>query len=336
MNDSIEHSAIFDLMVRVLSGEATSAEKEKLQLWIDEDTENLKAFDSYRKTWEAMEKVRGLTSDDIDSEWDKLENRIDIIDAQHNLSSREHNKTFTLYRVAAAIVFFMIAAFSVYYYFEQAGEQKWKAGDVSRIVELPDGTRVTLNNHSSLALEGDFSGQLRKVSLVGEAFFEVVRNTQKPFVIQTDDVKIEVLGTSFNVNAYGAEEKVEVIVNSGKVAVYKHGNKKEKIILLPGEKGVYIRPSKSLTSMVNNDVNYLAWKTKKLIFEDMPLNEVVKTLNRVYQSNLVIMDERMMKCPITSTFENQSLDVIMEVLKATLNLKTTENKGSIEIRGDGC
>ncbi len=336
MNNPIENSAIFDLVVRVLSGEATSQDKDKLQLWIDENPENSQSFDSYKKTWEFVEKVRGLTTDDVDSEWHKLESRIDTGDDLYQLPAGEQPKTFIFYKVAAAIIFFMLAAFAAYYYIERTRNQEWVAEDVSRIVELPDGTKVTLNNHSTLALEGDFDGKLRKVSMEGEAFFEVVRNEQKPFVIQTDDVKIEVLGTSFNVLAYRTEEKVEVVVNSGKVAVYKRGDKKEKVILHPGEKGIYIRPSKSLTSIVNSDVNYLAWKTKRFVFEDIPLSEVVTTLNKVYQSRLVIKDERMMECPITSTFENQPLDVIMEVLKATLNLETIEKDGSIEIRGDGC
>lgn len=336
MNNPIKNSAIFDLVVRVLSGEATSEENEKMQLWIDENPKNMQVFDSYKKTWEAMEKIRGLTSDDVDSEWHKLESRIDTSDDRYQLPARGQSKSFTFYKVAAVIVFFMLAAFAAYNYIEQTRNQEWVAEDVSRIVELPDGTKVTLNNHSTLAMDRDFNGKLRKVSLVGEAFFEVVRNEQKPFVIQTGDVKIEVLGTSFNVHAYGTEEKVEVVVNSGKVAVYKLGDKKEKVILISGEKGVYIRPSKLLTSMVNSDVNYLAWKTKKIIFEDMPLNEVIKTLNRVYKSHLIIKDQRMVNCPITSTFENQSIDVIMEVLKATLNLETTEKDGNIEIRGEGC
>jgi len=336
MNDPIEHNAIFDLMVRVLSGEATPAEKEKLQLWIDENPDNSQAFDSYKKTWESMEKVRGLTTDDIDSEWNKLESRIDTIDIHHHMPVGEQKGIFTLYRVAAAILFFMIAAFAVYYYLNKTGEQEWVAENISRIVELPDGTKVTLNNHSTLTFGRGFNEKLRNVYLTGEAFFEVVRDEQKPFVIQTDDVKIEVLGTSFNVHAYEANEKVEVVVNTGKVAVYKRGDKKEKIILHRGEKGIYVKPSESLTTIVNRDVNYLAWKTKKLVFEDMPLDEVVKTLNKVYQSRIVIKDARMMECPITSTFENQSLDVIMEVLKATLNFETIEKEGNIEISGEGC
>jgi ferric-dicitrate binding protein FerR (iron transport regulator) len=336
MDNPIENSAIFDLVVRVLSGEATSEEKERLQEWLNAHPENGQAFEEYKKTWEAMEKVRGVTSDDLDAEWQKLESRIDAAVIDDSSSSGLKTKSFAFYRVAAVILFFLVAAFAAYFYLDQRRGQEWVAVNEMRVIELPDGSKVTLNKDSRLAYSQDFNRDQRTVSLSGEAFFEVARNERKPFVIQASDVKIEVLGTSFNVLAYKRDDQVEVVVNTGKVAVYKEGSPKDKIVLRRGEKGVYARRSGSLTTTVNSDVNYLAWKTGKLIFEDTPLEEVVKTLNRVYRSRLVLMDSTMTSCPITSTFENQSLDVILEVLKATLNLETSERNGKIEIRGEGC
>lgn len=336
MDNPIENSAIFDLVVRVLSGEATPDESGRLQVWLDERLENRQAFEEYNKTWEAMEKVRGVTSEELNAEWRKLESRIEEENMDVSLPGGAVRRTFGFYRVAAVILFFLFAAFAAYFYLNQRREQEWVAFNEMRVIELPDGSKVTLNKDSRLAYGQDFNKDQRTVSLSGEAFFEVMRNERKPFVIQTADIKIEVLGTSFNVLASKMEDHVEVVVNTGKVAVYKIGYKKNRIVLKPGEKGIYKKPSGSLTATVNGDVNYLAWKTGKLVFEDMPLEEVVKTLNRVYRSRLVLMDSTMTSCPITSTFENQSLDVILEVLKATLNLETSERNGKIEIRGEGC
>jgi len=174
----------------------------------------------------------------------------------------------------------------------------------------------------------------RGIELKGEAFFEVESNQALPFIISTGKTSVEVVGTSFNVQAYANNPFQEVVVTSGKVKFF--SDSQHIVTLNPGEKGTYHKASILLSKTKNKDPNFLSWKTKKIVFSNLGLTEVIKTINRIYNSEIIISAEVKETCAVTVTFENQSLESILNVLKSTLNLKFEANGNKILITGAGC
>jgi len=187
-------------------------------------------------------------------------------------------------------------------------------------VELSDGTLVTLNRDTRIHYPDHFAKDIREVSIEGEAFFEVTPNPNKPFIIHAGEATVKVLGTSFSVNAYPQNDRVEVIVASGKVEVSKPANL-HKITLDRGDKGTFINSSKQLTKSLNTDPNFLAWKTRTFIFNETALAEVVQQLNKVYRVQIELPDQQTNDLLLNAHFEKETLDFILEVISTTHGLQ---------------
>ena len=167
------------------------------------------------------------------------------------------------------------------------------------------------------------------VSLEGEAFFQVERDVNRPFIIKADGIEVKVLGTSFNIKAYEDTDEIEVTVSSGQVALTKPGDVPESVILKPGNKGVFNRSDHTLAISRDIDRNYLAWKTRSFVFEDQSLVEVVQILNKVYNSSIHVSSDSLKEARITTSFNDQTLDAILNVLSATLDFEVEDDNGKI-------
>lgn len=333
MKEHPEHIEFLDLIVKDLSGELTSDDQQRLQDWVASNDDNRKLYDEYMKVWKEMDKVTGRTSREIDKEWTRLQQ---AIHEETDATIEKTRKTSMLWRIAASIVIFVTVGAAIIYVWNLNRYQEIISDAAVEQVELPEGSKVSLNVDTKLAYSKKFQSDTRQVELEGEAFFEVVQDTIRPFIIKTGDIQIEVLGTSFNVKAYPHEDQVEVTVERGKVAVYRIKNKNDVVILVKGEKAVFDKSSRELEALANENINYQSWKTKKIIFEDTPMSEVVRIINEIYQSDLRLLTTDLKDCPVTTTFDNQSLETILNVLSSTLNLTITKEGGAIIISGEGC
>jgi len=321
----------FDLIVRYLAGETMVKESLKVETWILENPANRQLFDEYKKVWESLGKVQDITGIDLQAEWKKLEEKINTADTGkfiRPIQTRKRTFSFYLTRIAAVLVIGLFISLTGIYIYRNSVYNTYRTYKGTLLVELPDGSHVTLNNESILRSGKKFSEEKCEINLVGEGYFEVLPDPDKPFIIHTGEIEIAVLGTSFNVNAYKENEMIEVVVKTGQVAVSKEGAMLERIILKPGNKGTYNKSDKSLKLTRNQDPNYLSWKTKHFIFEDRPLEEVIETINKVYHSNIQILGDSLKQSRITTSFNNQSITAILNVLEATLNIevRTTEDK----------
>lgn len=197
-------------------------------------------------------------------------------------------------------------------------------------IELSDGSLVTLNQDSKINYPNKFGEHSREISIEGEAFFEITANPQKPFIIHAGEATIKVLGTSFTVNAYPENDLIEVIVESGKVKFSKKRDNEKTdmaMILDPGEKGIYVTTSNKLTKCMNNDPNFLAWKTHELIFLETSLAEVIKQLNKVYRVKIRTTTPELENLLLNAHFKDESLDFILEIISSTHGLEVKEKDG---------
>ncbi len=208
------------------------------------------------------------------------------------------------------------------------------ASNVIESETLIDGTVITLNRNSTLTYPEKFKKEIREVELSGDAYFEVEHNKNQPFVIKSQDIEIEVLGTSFYVNAHEKNATVEVVVNSGGVAL--RSDKQNQVVLKAGDRGVFDKKTRQLTRYKNEDINYNSWKTRMLVFDDTELLEVVDKLNEVYNTNIEIINPEINDCHITVTFDNMSIEAVLNILGETLDIIIEKSKQGYIISGEGC
>ncbi len=319
-----------ELITRHLSGESSVSEEKELRRWLAENPENIKLLDQYTTVWEKLGRVESVAGIDLDAEWNVLESRMAESEKVVSLhAGRKRSASFYITRIAVAAMLAVVLTFTGIYTVNRFGYRTMATMNQPEELVLPDGSEVTLNHFSSLKYPRKFSGEIRSVKLEGEGFFEVESDPDNPFLINTRDVDIRVLGTSFNVNAYSENAAVEVIVKTGEVAVTRHGEVPRTIILKPGNKGVYKKTEETLEITQEIDRNYLAWKTKSFVFEDQTLLDVSKQLNKVYQAEIIIDSDSLKDARITTTFNDQSLDIILNVLSATLDLDVRKSNGQI-------
>jgi transmembrane sensor len=334
MSSESEHIEYLDLIVKELSGENSVEDQKKLLLWLNEDEENQKIFDSYKSTWNEMDRVNGKSSREINLEWIRLENDINFEDSAPLATQR--SLFSNVYRYAAVLLFVVVAGFTVYYFLNNQGTEQLVAQVQIQELKLSEGSKVTVNSNSKLTYPKRFQKDKREVELSGEAFFEVAKDPNRPFIIHAGELQVEVLGTSFNVRAYENQNEIEVSVSSGKVAVYRPENPDEKVVLIKGQKAIFYKSSTKIEASINDNINFDSWKTKQIIFEDTPLPEVVRIINEIYKSDLELVGTQLNECPVTTTFDNQSLKSILNVLESTLDLTIEQKGNSFIISGEGC
>ncbi len=156
-------------------------------------------------------------------------------------------------------------------------------------VELCDGTKVYLNSGTRLEFPSRFDGDMRSVSLKGEAYFEVARNESKPFVVEVDEMKVKVLGTAFNIKSYVDEPGVYTTLVQGSVAILRDGQPEKKI--KPGEQAYYNKGVGTL-SVSSVDVNeFTAWKDGLFYFKDIALEEILRIVARWYDLEIFYMNQ---------------------------------------------
>jgi ferric-dicitrate binding protein FerR (iron transport regulator) len=169
-----------------------------------------------------------------------------------------------------------------------------------------------------------FRGKYRRVLLKGEAFFEVERNVDNPFVVNTNETLTKVLGTSFNIE--GEDARVKVYVNTGKVAFWHKKDKKSRVYLGAGDQGVFNKQKHTLRKLHADDKNIIAWKTGKVFFDNTPLIEVLNILEEHYDVKFKYQQEALKTIALTAKFDQAPLGEVIEIIEFSLDIKITRIK----------
>jgi len=341
-----------ELTARYLSGEIDAAGVQELSAWVAENAENQEFFRQSQQAWSLAEEVRIADSLNLDDEWKNISKgstKDDVRSTMYEVRSTDeelqadkkplavirHISPFTVFlRVAAVIVLLAVPAFFLYLYLNKPAMQELTASAGRMETTLPDGSRITLNSGAVIRYPEKFKGKSRPVSLEGEAYFDVAHNAAKPFIISTDGIRVEVKGTSFYINTRALSGDFELVLTTGKVELYFENQQGQARVVMPGEKAV-IHGSR-ITVAPNADANYMAWKTRRITFTNEPLFHVAATLGKVYQADIRIADPALAQCRLTASFDNQSLESVLNVLKATLDIDIRNSGSLVEISGKGC
>lgn len=196
-------------------------------------------------------------------------------------------------------------------------------------VLLTDGTRITVNGGSELVFPEKFEGADRTVYLKeGEAYFEIAQDAAHPFIVKSQQLNVQVLGTSFSIRDYGNEKTASVSVNSGKIAVAA-GTSLE---LIAGT-GSVLDKRKGTFTKHDIDVNMItAWTRGECVFQDASLQEVLQVLQHRHAVQFEVKDSSLLKRKFTATFRNNSMQSIMQQLKLMSNINYTITGNHIVIQ----
>ncbi len=206
--------------------------------------------------------------------------------------------------IAASIAILFV--FSFMFIKQQLSEQDVRiilasTGHGERLeVRLPDSSTVILNSLSSLSYPEKFTKDTREVTLTGEGYFSITKDATKPFRVNTDDINVQVLGTIFNIKAYNNEKLIETALLEGSIAIAINNGKQ--IIMSPGEIALYDRTNKSLNIKTANLSDISSWKENQFVFEDCPLQEICKILEREKDISIIIEDESLKNFRMTAKF----------------------------------
>lgn len=195
---------------------------------------------------------------------------------------------------------------------------------------LADGTKVFLNAESSLKYPVHFAGDLRKVKLKGEAYFEVKRDPVRPFIVDVNDLQVKVLGTSFGVRAYAEEENIWTTLVAGKVHVLTGG---KEFNLNPSEQAVYHKGANAVKIASVDTELYVGWKDGRLVFDNCPLEQILRDLGRWYSFEVFYANQQAREIPFSlNVRKHEKFAQVLELMRNTGKVQFEINKNTVIVR----
>jgi transmembrane sensor len=319
------------LITNYISGECSEAEQLQVEEWIKTDPSVKNEVESLKKIYNSKLETGLLeqTNDAWDYVHDKIHSRTNEIHVnKYNINPL----TFRILK-AAAILLVIIGG---YFISAQIGlfkknikpeliwvERAALPGERLKMI-LSDSSTIILNADSRIKYPDRFINNSREIYLEGEAFFEVSKDTNKPFIVRTGEIITTVLGTKFNVKAYSKETEISVSLVEGKVKVSagKENTENKNIILKPSQQLTYNKVDKKDSVGLFDEEKAIGWKDKKLKFEKEPLEKILIALERSYGVKFELADKSYASWKVSANFNNASITSVIEVLKNLTNLKS--------------
>lgn len=308
---------------RYIKGESDENERSYVEsLFENKGEENYILKKLIREDWEEISKGKIKEDVDLEKTLDRIHHEIRKKESQ--IRKKPIRRLISIYIRAAAILVLpmLIAGGLLIGYFLNMGKPISDRQAATTIYApmgsrvsfiLPDSTTGMLNSGSHLSYFLPFAGS-RHVELEGEAWFNVNKDEQHPFEINTGKSYVKVLGTAFNISAYPAESYVEVVLVEGKVE-FGDGNSGEKVIINPSER--LVCQSDKITKLNVEPSKYYAWTEGKLVFRGDPMAEVARRIERWYNVKIIIADRELEKYSFRGTFQDDSIEEVLRFLALT-------------------
>ena len=329
----------WELFLKQKNNSISSQEMTNFNNWKDRSARNLEIVREFELIYTSSEAGNNFSEFNPKENWNELHAMIKV---ESESKSGKNIRLFPWFaRVAAAAILILGFTFIYYQYStipsSELNLQSMVQTDDSgiKMVELTDGSTVWLNHNSELLYPEAFQRDTRTLYLKGEGFFDVKPDPDKPFIVHSGSSKTTVLGTSFNLRAYGDEEEVKLTVVTGKVS-FTLADDKEKVIVTPGNNGILRNETMSISQSINEDLNFLSWKTGELIFNNNLLSELVATLERHYDTGIEVENPETLNCRFTGNFQDTELENAVKVITRATGTSYTFTGDHYTIHGSGC
>lgn len=313
----------------------------------------------------------GTQQSDNSTAFNKIKDKIKIAEQSDNVNQQTKvlnlapgnlKKKYKLWAVAAAALLFAAGGLTYIYYFAPllngaVAIQKTTAPGQRIALSLSDGTKITLNSQSTITYPASFTGNTREVTLNGEAFFDVKKDANHPFVIHTGKMNIKVLGTAFNVKSNAKDSVIETTLLRGAIEVTLNDRPEDRILLKPNEKLIvkntnynqpvalksplhdtaknsgntqYILTSFTYTSATDSTLAETAWMNNSLAFSDQSFEDIATQMQHRYGVAVVFKNESFKKLRFTGYYE-KSASQVLDALRLTEKFKYRVSNSTIYI-----
>lgn len=303
----------WDLIVSKLKQDLTADEDRQLAEWLS-DEGNREVFDELQQVWQKVQARAASYTPDKNKYWAELSKRMDASKAASLPKTKILSFTHVR-RYAAVACVLLVAAFSIYIGMELGrpalGEQVYSNLGGKSKVRLSDGTEVWLHSNTTLAYSTDYEAEERLVNVKGEAYFDVTHDKDKPFIVQTDGMRVVVHGTKFNVEAFPESENTFVSLVEGSVSLETN---EEKRFLVPGETATFNKHSRQLHIEKGNVDFMRSWANDQVVFDKKSLGYVCRYLSKWYNVKINVAPELTGKYLYTFTLRNETLEEIMRLM----------------------
>lgn len=303
-------------IITYIAGKASEKERQKILDWIEENEANRKTFNRLKNLW-VLSHLPQTKADEknIKKFSSRLHRKINI-------------KQLVWWSAAASVILLIsLTAYQKINHYEsqieflnnqQVTELEYKTNKgIKGKITLPDGSVISLNSDSYLKCPSKFSGDSRNIEFSGEGFFEVVKNPEKPMIIKLDnDIKVIVKGTKFNLSSYKNDKNVSALLLSGAITIIKDGQQ--------GNKEIHVKPNEKIyIAKIDKKINLtepieilptIGWKDGWLIFDETPMDEVLRKLERWHGIQFVVEDKEVLKQRFTARFKEESISQILEMM----------------------
>jgi transmembrane sensor len=304
---------IYNLLAKHFSGDATEAEAAAIQQWRNASEENRNDYRLMQKLW--------LQSGEPEEIQFDTEAALENVASQ--LQAPARTRILTLGRIAAVAACLVIAVL-IWWMTGSNDKTHVVIADVPvKSIQLEDGSEVFLRKGATFEYPEHFNKHKRAVSLTGEAFFNVKHNATQPFIITAGATHVTVIGTSFSVIT--RNDSVQLIVKTGLVKFNTQHDTANKVFVAAGEKALFTQ--NLLQKQVNTDVNFNAWQSKQLLFNNTTLQQVAATLSNYYNVRFDINGADSAKIAntlVTATFNDQPLTSVLKDLSLITSYRFTK------------
>lgn len=336
---SMKKPTDWKLLARYLSGECTDEEKESIQRWLLLNPENQEWMDSMKTVWHAPEAIHKPS--DIKKLWESVAEQAGIRSKPQEKKLKQTSHLLSriirwptrprpvFARIACYAAAFILIVSLPYFIFKalprMSRPEELQVVQVENTKQvwltLEDGSRIILDAGSIFRHPEKFRESTRDVYLDGEAYFEVARHPGKPFIVHAGEAVIRVLGTKFNVSAWGVNRKVTVAVAEGSVSLNSGDNApSESVVLMKGQSSTLTQ--NGITQPVSSNIEeHIGWMHNEVIFHDAPLKEVLHSLERWYDLRFILPDSSSAEEHVTVHIQKTSVDDIIELIAALSGLQ---------------
>lgn len=329
-----------DLLRRYFENRCTPEEERFVQEALQQDDAAIPGL--LEDYWTESEEGAPLAEADRKAMFRQIQGRITFDEAPQKTVSRPWFGG-AVFRIAASVAILVGAFVGGYFFFwgERPVQYYTITSQTDRQqITMPDSTVIWLAPRSRLTYSNAYNKENRRVRLVGEAYFEVKPDTQRPFIVATSTLSTRVLGTHFNVKAEQADDDIAVTLLEGKVSVAREdsvqGTSEELAQLTPDQQLIFNRQTGNVTRVQVAAYDYAAWKDGVLNLKNMTFQEALKRLEKWYGVTITVANPAINRCMIHASFRNESLPNVLKTIGMTVGFTYTVEMQHVNIVGSGC
>jgi ferric-dicitrate binding protein FerR (iron transport regulator) len=331
------------LLLQYLQGNAGKDLTSRIEKWLNADSRNRKNLDRLESLWLETGKISPPpVAVDVDAAWIRMQKRM-AREARHDSGIRNLWSSRGFWASAASVLL-IAGIFTVYQLLKSPGQIELASMDKVLVDSLPDGSKITLNSHSTLYFPETFDASMREVQLTGDAFFEVRHDSLQPFIVDAGLAKIMVLGTSFRVNMHPVRVEdpvrvVEVTVVSGRVLLFrvdKRSGDTLTLVINAGESGRMKAGDLMPVKLDTIPPDGLFWANQSFDFRSTELARVFSLLQKHFSVNIAVDNPAILDCRLTGSFVNEPVEKILQVIAASFGLKLENQGQNYQLSGEGC